>query len=306
MKKMIVGALLVAECCTCRAAAVQNEPGAQKPSVKVTRQLVEQKESLVKRILQDSPAVRRIEASGNAEARKQLASAQENYRQALLAIQHGEYSTADAQLNEATRLIGDARQLVPDAKMRSIEEQERFSHMLKSVESLRVSYQKYLRRAKSPSLQGEAQLTKAAGLVDKARGLAESRQLGQATRLLSDAEHTLMVGMSQVLGSKTIEYALRFDNPVEEYEHELERNKSYADLIPIALAEFKPGSEAIREVQLFLDNNRQLREQAERHAAKKDHRTAVMALLGGTAYLQSALAAAGLRVPLESKPRGRE
>ena len=298
-------ALAVASYACAAAHGAPSEPKVPGPAVKTSRQLVEQKQALVKRVLSDSPAAKRIEASNNPAARKYLAGAQESYRKAVLSIRNNDIAGADRQLNAATWLMGEARRLVPDALARDVEQRARYAQILDAVESLRISYQRHLQRAQGQppgAAVNDVQLVKAAQLVDTAKNLANSGQVAQANKALGDAEQALMTGLSRVLGSNTIEYAQRFETPAEEYAYELERNRSYADLIPIALAEFKPGSDAIGKIQYYVDANRQLREQAQRHTARKDHRSALAALRGGTAHLQSALAAAGLRVPQEPKP----
>jgi len=298
-------ALAVTACAYAAAHAAQSDAKVPSPAAKVSRPLVEQKEAFLKRVLSDSPAVKRIEASNNAQARTHLAGAQESYGRAVLSIKNNDLAGADRHLNEATWLIGKARQLVPDPLTRNIEHRARYAQMLDSVESLRISYQRHLQRIRGqPSgvAVSDARLAKVAQLIDSAKSLANSEQVVQANKMLGDAEQTLMLGLSRVLGTKTIEYAQRFETVAEEYAYELERNRSYVDLIPVALAEFRPGSEAIREVQYRVDTNRQLREQAQQFAAKKDHRSALAALRGGTVHLQNALAVAGLRVPQDLKP----
>lgn len=290
---------------TCVAAyAAQGEAKVPSPAVSASRQLVEQKAAFLKRVFSDSPAIRRIEAGNNAEARKFLASAQENFRNAVLSIKNNDIAGADKQLNEATWLIGKARQLVPDPLARNVEHRVRYAQMLDSIESLRISYQRHLQRARpQPPEAADALLVKVAQLVDRAKGHAESEQVVQANKSLAEAERTLMTGLGRVLGSKTIEYAQRFETPAEEYAYELERNRGYADLIPIALDGFKPRGEAVREARQFVDANRGLREQAQRHAAAEDYHSALTALRSGTAQLQSALAAAGLHVPQGPRPQ---
>lgn len=305
MTRLLQRIALAAASCACIAAhAALGEARVPSPAVMVTRQLVEQKEVFLKRVLSDSPAARRIETSNNAEARKFLAGAQESYGKAVLSIKQGDIAGADRQLNEATWLIGKARQLVPDPLTRNVEHRARYAQMLESVESLRISYQRHLQRAERQPPEAavnDATLSKAAQFVDSAKSLANAEQVVQANQALGDAERILMVGLSRVLGARTIEYAQRFETLADEYAYELERNRSYADLIPIALAEFKPTGEASREVRKLVDTNRQLREQAQQHAARKDHRSALTALRGGTVHLQNALAAAGLRVPQDQK-----
>jgi hypothetical protein len=299
-----ITALAVAAFAYAAACAAQGEAKVPSPTVSASRQLVEQKAAFLKRVLSDSPAAKRIEASHNAQAKNYLASAQEHYRNAVLAIKDNDIAAADTHLNEATALIGRARQLVPDPNARNVEEHVRYAQMLDSVESLRISYLRYLQRARpqpAGAAANDALLAKVAQLVESAKSLAEWEAVAQANTSLAEAERTLMMGLGRVLGSKTIEYAQRFDSLAEEYAFELERNRSYADLVPIAFDEFKPGSEAIREALHFVDTNRGLREQAQQQAAAKDHRLALTMLRKGTAQLQSALAVAGLRVPQDPK-----
>ncbi|MBI5910827.1 MAG: hypothetical protein HY848_12855 [Betaproteobacteria bacterium] len=307
MTRLLQWIVLAVTSGTCVAAyAAQGETKVPSPTVNASRQLVEQKAAFLKRVLSDSPAIRRIEAGNNAEARKFLASAQENFRNAVLSIKNNDIAGADKHLNQATWLIGKARQLVPDPLARNVEHRVRYAQMLDSVESLRISYQRHLQRARPQppeAAANDALLVKVAQLVDRAKGHAESEQVVQANKSLAEAERTLMMGLGRVLGSKTIEYVQRFETLAEEYANELERNRSYADLIPIALDGFKPGGEAVREARQFVDANRGLREQAQRHAAAKDYHSALTALRSGTAQLQSALAAAGLRVPQDPRPQ---
>ncbi len=270
----------------------------------VTRQLVEQKDALVKLLLADSPAVQRVEASGNAEARKQLAAARDAYARAMSALKNNDLHGADKQLNDATWLIGKARQLAPDPATRNIEHRVRYAQMQESVESLKATYQRHLQRQRvqpTSAAAGDTALAAASRLIDTAKSQANAEQLEQANRTLGEAERTLMVNISRVLGTRTVEYALRFESPSEEYGFELDRNRSYTELIPVALGEFKPGSEAVRQVNYFVETNRQMRALAQQHAAKKDYKEALAALRGGTGYLQSALAAAGLYVPQDLK-----
>jgi len=280
------------------AAAYAGEAKVPSPTVAASRQLIEQKLAFLNRLLSDSTTVRRIRSSNSAEARKYLASAQDNYRDAMGSVKNNDLADADKKLNEATLLIGKARQLAPDPQTRNVEHRIRYAQMLDSVESLKISYQKQMDRREKP-VASDALMVKVAQLVDNAKSLAEAEQVEKANKSLADAQRSLMAGLGQVLGSKTIEYGQRFQTPAEEYAYELERNRSYADLVPIALDGFKPSGEEVREAQQLLNTNRGLREQAQRHAAAKEHGAALTALRSGTVQLQRALAVVGLRVPTD-------
>ncbi len=269
-------------------------------SVDISKSLVVQKEALVKLLLADSPAVKRVEGSDNVEAKKNFTAARDAYQKALAALKVNDLRNADKQLNDATWMIGKARQLVPDPIRNNIEHRVRYAQMVASVESLKATYQRHLQRGRiAPA--GDAHMINAGQLIDSAKREANAEYLEQANRTLGAAERLLMTHIGRVLGTRTIEYAQRFESLSDEYAFELDRNRSYTELIPIALAEFKPDSEAIRQVNYFVETNRQMREQAQQLAAARKFRDALAAIRGGTGYLQSALRAAGLQVPSETK-----
>jgi hypothetical protein len=106
-----------------------------------------------------------------------------------------------------------------------------------------------------------------------------------------------MAGLNAMLGSSTLQYAKRFETPAEEHAYELERNRSYRELVPVAIAELKPRREAVVLVERYVAANARQLEAAEGHAAAGRLPEAIDALRSGTNSLQAALAAAGLAVP---------
>lgn len=307
MKRLLPWIAFGTAACACAQAQMAQQaariPG---PPADVSRQIVEQKQALVKRMLADSAAAKRIAASTDSAAGQRLAAANESYRKAAVSLAANDLTAANGHLDAATRLIGKARQLAPDPRARELEQRERYAQLLRSVESLRLYYQSHLRRAKGypqDAVVSDAQIVRVTRLVDRAKDFASAGQIASANKALGEAESALTTSLGRALRARTVEYAKRFDTLAEEYDYELERNASYAELIPIALAEFAPAGDAVREVQQSLQANRVLREQAHRLAADKDHQAALAALRGGTALLQNALATAGLRVPQEQESR---
>lgn len=274
------------------------------PATQVSRQLIEQKESLVKSFLGDSQTVGKIAASDKAEARSRLAGARDRHARAVTAMSRGDLAGADRLLDEATRLFGEARRLVAEESVRQAELKARYTQTLESVEALRESYRRHLNRigessALATSLRG--QFARASVLSERAKTLFASGKMPQAIDALGRAEKALLAGFSRVLGSRRIEYSQRFETPAEEFAFELDRNRSYEALIPIAIAEFRPASAAIREVQRSIDANHRLLEEAVAHATQNNYAVALKSVRSGTAQLHNALAVAGLRVPEDQK-----
>ena len=270
-------------------------------------QVVRQKETLVKSLLGDSPVAARINASQNVEARRFFATAQDHYNQAVLHLQNGDTAKAEQLLNDAMWNIGRARQLVPDPVSRAVEDRVRYARLLEGIESLRASYARHLERGKD-RLQGAGprELERIDAMVEEAKTRMNAEKVGDAVNALEQAQRALLVGINRLLGSATLEYAEKFDDPAEEFAYELERNRSAADLVPVAVAELKPSEDAKRLIKRYVDQSSGMREQAQREAGGKDYNAALKSIRTATSYLQRALLAAGLLIPREATGEGSE
>lgn len=282
-----------------RASAQGPQPGA--PTGLPSAQVVKQKEALVRSLIGNSPVAARIGSSQSAEAKQFFATAQDHYNQAALHIQTGDLAKAEQFLNDAMWNIGRARQLVPDPAARQVEEKVRYARLQEGVESLRASYARHVGRLKGQpaGAGGERDLKRIDGMVEEARTHMNSDKVTEAVRTLERAEKALLQGMNQVLGT-TVEYAQKFDDPAEEFAYELERNRSFVDLVPVAVAELKPGNDAKRLIDRYVEQNRTARDQAQQQAQAKDYGTALKTIRTGTGYLQRALLAAGLVMPKDT------
>jgi hypothetical protein len=81
----------------------------------------------------------------------------------------------------------------------------------------------------------------------------------------------------------------------------MERNRSFNELVPVALSELKPNEDARKLIQRYVDQNRDLRVKAQGEAARQDYAGALKTIRTGTGYLQRALLAAGLVLPADAK-----
>ncbi len=268
---------------------------AAESGVAPARRTLEQKAQLVHRLLGDSPAVKRISESGNEEARRYFATAAQHQSAADAALGAGDLARADAQYNEALWMIGKARQIVPDSMKRVIEYRFRYAQLLASIESLDQSYRAHLKRTSREST--EASLSRVARMVEQAKSYRTAEQLPEANRVLLQAQNELLAALGGAYKGMTIDYTPRFSDPGDEYEFELERNQSYSDLVPLALAELRPQQDAQNTTQRHVETSRGLRRQAQQLAAGKNFDAALRTIRAGTEELQRALAAAGLAVP---------
>lgn len=258
-----------------------------------------QKQALAHRIVEDASTAERVQASQDAEAMRLYSSAKETYARALSAIKDGDFPAAEKQLNEAMSAMGKARRLAPDVAALANKQQAEYKEKLESVQSLEKSYLANLKSAqqKSGAANSETEASAKMGisrLMEAARKHASENRMGDALRALEKAEQVMRSAMNRIMDSVVIEYTEKFDTPAAEYAFELERNRSYLEAIPVAIAEFKPAEEAKQGIKNMVEQNREAVEQARVYAGKKDYNHALESVRTGTEYLLNALAVAGL------------
>ncbi len=290
----VAGAALLAAYSVAPMAQGAGAPGAPES----TLPLVRQKEAFASRLLADMPAVERIAASGNAEALQLLERARGDYRKALAAIDAGDPKGANALLNDVIGAMARARHLAPDPAVRAREERDRHAQLEASIESLRASYRDQLTRLARP-VEDDPAWRSVSQLLDDARALVEAQRMGEANRLLLQAESLQLDAFGPLLAGRTLDYTAHFSNAAEEFRFELERHMDYDALVPLALEELKPTEAARSLVKRYVDAGLELRRTARRRAATGDYAGALASVRAGTVYLQRALLAAGLVVPLE-------
>lgn len=264
-----------------------------------SRTSVEQKEALVRRLLNDSPAVVRIEASASDEAKEFFRRARERHGKALALLQSAELAGAERELNEALWMAGKARRLVPDPMKRAIELRVQNRAMTRAIESLRVSYTVHRARARDATAADE-RLARIDARLEEAASYSNSEHVQEANAILHAVERELMAALSAVLGTDTLDYAQRFETQAEEYAHELSRSRSYQELLPLARAKLRPGKEATELMERYVASGAALLQRAEQGAARREYAAAIQAVRQATSYLQSALMAAGLAMPRDA------
>ena len=263
------------------------------------RQLIEQKKTMVEQMLHKSALASRVAASGNAEAKTYLSKAANSLSRAQGMLTAGDAAGAGGVLDEAMALIGKARQLVPDPATKLAEERVKYAQAVDSIESLKKSYQANLEQEKNPARQAATaeNLKNVDRLVSEAQKLAAAGDLIQANKVLDKAVALTLQGLQGALGGQTVVYERKFSDPKEEFDWELERNRSVEFLVPVAMSQFRPSPETVRLIEKQMEQNRVLVEQAKQQSHHKEYRSAIEALQQATEALEHALRLAGLTVP---------
>ena len=255
------------------------------------RRLIEQKRDLADNMLYQSAGAKRIAASSDQAAQQQLAEARGLFDRARAALDANDLKTADSLLSEALRKMSKAARQVPDAAAEEDEKRQRFNKTLAEIEGFQSAYESSMQRLGSESTA--AALKQVSESVTKAKSLADKGKWDEANQVLSDAHGVMVNSMNKLLASKTITYELKFDSPKAEFEYELKRNQSYEELVPMALANFRPPEDVVKQVEEFVGKGQELRAAAKKQAVAGDYQSALDTLSESTGYMQTAVEQAG-------------
>lgn len=277
-------------------AAVMAAP-APAQSLRVTLQ---SKQRLVEQQLTQSPAVLRIRQSQQVQAKKMLAQAQANYARAQQQADAGRTPAAIELLDESLRQIVAASALVPDVTHQAALERSQNAQLREALGTFQALHKSLTNRMAGKTGQtanASVDIGHIDTLVAQADTLMANGQQRQANQVLSQAYRAVVSTLNKILAAETIVYDLKFDSPSEEFRHELARNRSYEELIPIALAQLNTSRATATLAQRHVLQSQQLRAAAQRQADAGAYPVAMKAIQDATEQLQRALRVAGVRVP---------
>lgn len=260
----------------------------------VSEAQVKQKLSYAEMLLNSSPSAKRVAASSNTEAKRQLEQARQQIAGAKSALAGGNAAAGMDAVNEALRLVASAGQLVP-SDVAHADLKPRYTELLDQLHGFEKSYQKNLSKGMKPKSGKELDKVKFNGLVKDAEAYASKEQYGDAVKSLEGANEMLTAALTALLDSQTMVYEQNFATPQEEYEFELARYGSYEELIPIAIEQRKPSEQTVAMMDELTTKAKEIRAEGEGLAAKGDHKMAIMALQAATERLQRALRLAGVQ-----------
>lgn len=270
-----------------------------------------QKQAFVHGLVENSSAAERIHANHDAEALSLAALAKDNYASALAGLRNGDFADAEKQLNEAMSkwmLLLSLRMHSTDSVAFAVKQRvenkkllESYEKLLGSVEFLETSYRGYLKRVglspAAASLSEDAELARFAEGMAEVRMHASMGRVDSALQTLSNVAQLMRSAMNRVLGSVTVDYTMKFKTLSEEYAYELERNRSYLELVPLAVTEFKPTDDEKLTIGKLVEQNRLAIEQAREYAGQQEYDRALAAVYAGMGLLELALSTAGLVAP---------
>jgi tetratricopeptide (TPR) repeat protein len=274
-------------------------PAAAADDSAAARSALDQRLRLTASLVADGNTAQRIMASGNQRAIAHLDEGRVHHALAQDLLAKGDLAGARREADEALKNLSQARRLVPDTPGQMALTRTRYEQMLASLERLVESWRQRLVAAKAAASPdgGDTDLVAATGLMQTARGLGAEGRFDEAVRTLGTAETHVLAGMNRLMHASTLDYTARASTPAEEYQLELARHRSLADLVPLAVSDLKPRPEALILIERYTEASTALRNQAEQRFNAGDPQQALAHLRNALLYVQRALTAAGLVVP---------
>lgn len=278
-------------------------------SAKASQETLENKLRLVRQLLVQSPAAQRVRQSHSAPAKKKLAEAQTLYARAQTESNAGRLGVAIELLDESLRQIASASTLVPDVVQQAAQERSQNTDLREAISTFQTLHKGLSSRmttikAQTPDVAGG--IGQIDAMVEQADALVTRGNQHEANAVLNSAYKMVVSTLNKMLAAETIVYDLKFDSPADEFRHELARNRSFEELIPLALAQLNMTLETATLAERYVQQSRKLRATAQKQASGDDYPAAMKTMQDATGHLQRLLRIAGVVVPHASEfiPQG--
>jgi hypothetical protein len=290
---MLFGVTLVAPVSAETASVGAASPQSGAPAL--TRQYIEQKLAMANQMLYKSAGAKRVDEasddSTHVAAKGILDEARVYLESAKVALQTNSLTEADDLAGEAMRRAGIAFRLLPDVAKQAEQQRLRYSRLSDELKTFLDSKLVTAASANPPELE---QIRDA---MVKAKALADKNRYDDANQILVKARDSVNTAIGKLMVTRTISYEIKFESPKEEYEYELHRHQSIADLMPLAIADYKPSKEALSQIEEVVKKAKSLQAASEKEAAGGDYTAAMKTLKQATHEIYNAMELAGLVVP---------
>ncbi len=259
-----------------------------------TADQIKQKLAFAEMLIGSSASAKRVAASNNTEAQTLITQAKDQLAAARTALGASDNHRAMESVNEALRLMNNATRLVPDQQV--VDYKSRYAALLEQIQGFETSHQRNVAQGMKPIKPG-AELDKAkyGKLMSEAESLAAKGDHENAVKRLESANELITAALSAMLHEQTMVYDKSFASPKDEYEFELSRYRSYAELVPVAIEQRRPAPQTITLMDEQTNRAKEVYAEAVALAAKGDHKMAVMAMQAATERVQKALRLAGVQ-----------
>ncbi len=202
----------------------------------IDQQLLQQKLSLMQRMLENSSSSRNIANGDDVLAKQRLALARDHATVAQQALTTGQLSTAAENIEQSMQRYSAAAATVASATDKGSAQHTRFNELSVSIESFRLYVQKAVVQSQQPSPLDQRQLS---STMQLAAQLGQHQNYGEANEVLNEAYMLTITAVSALKGGTTIVYSNTLDTPEQQYQYEVERYKGLLQLFEMVIPDGK-------------------------------------------------------------------
>ena len=250
----------------------------------------------VERLLTESSAAQKVDASGKAEAIEMKAQAQAHFDEARRLSDSGDGEAAEAELREAIRLMTSAARAANGDTKVTQKQTDDYGTRKESVMALAKAHDR-IASEKGQKDMGRALQDKVSADLAVSDELMAQGKGDEARAMLDSAYESVKASLEGLRGGDTLVRELNFETPEDEYLYELDRNDTHRMLVEVLLAEKMQASPMRKTADGFIAQAGVLRKQAEEAAGKKKFEEAIDLLEASTKEFIRAIRSAGVYIP---------
>ena len=251
------------------------------------------RDKLVRTLLFESSAARKVEMSGNEAAMARHAEAIKVFE----AASKNEFADQrEEQYNRAVALLYEAASLATSAADSEDKIQRDLDNRQQSLDALLSAHERIMDEKNSPAVH-DALLEEIAAERLAADALLQEGKTAAAKTHIDRAYVATKLSVERARKGETLLRELSFETPEDEYKYEVDRNDTHLMLLKVLLDD-KMQSERIRDrVVVHVTKSEKLREQAEVNAGNKEYEKAIDMMEESTSELVRAIRSAGVYIP---------
>jgi hypothetical protein len=250
----------------------------------------------VERLLTESSAAKKVDASGKTEAIEMKAQAEAHFDEARKLADSGDGEAAEVELREAIRLMTSAaRAANGDAKV-SQKQTDDYGSRKESVTALAKAHDRIATEKGMKDMNRALQDKVSADLTASDELMAQGKG-DEARSMLDAAYESVKASLEGLRGGDTLVRELKFETPEDEYHYELDRNDTHRMLVEVLLAEKMQASPMRKTADGFIAKAGELRKEAEEAAGRKKFEDAIRLLEESTKEFIRAIRSAGVYIP---------
>ena len=251
------------------------------------------KVSLLDWLVNDSPTAKRIEDSNDDVSRQQLQRAREMWEQAVEHSERNEYDLAEVHISEGLKLMTRVSRKVKDEERIRQARIDLYLQVKEHVGMFITAFDRIAVEKDKEDIKSLLDRDKLDAVLSSAESMYTDGDLITANELMKQAADMVDNALSDARHNEVLLHELKFESPEEEYSYEVSRNDSYVILIDLSQKKSTISQAEITYVQNLINENAQLRAQAEELANKGDIEKGIAVLEKGTDKLSRALRISG-------------